>query len=766
MDRKPVKVLLIEDSPVDAAYIQRLLTGTTAPWIGGASFEVTHVDRVSAGLGRLADSRFELVLLDLMLPDAGGLESLARVRSAAQRVPIVVLTSNDDEQFAIKALQQGAQDYLVKGGVTRQSLARAVRYAIERGRVEEELTKALEWQGAIFEGSRDAIFISDADSCFVFVNHAASQLTGYSKEELLGMRIPDLHEDVDLVAYRQYHDRIMAGEEMLSEAKVLRKDRVKLDVEFSNRRITVSGVAYMHTAGRDVSARKRVEEALRESEERYRKLFENAPIGIYRTAPDGRILMANPALARMLGYDSFEELAARNLEKEGFEPTYSRDLFKETIEREGEMRGVEAAWIRHDGSILWVRENATAVTGPGGEVVYYEGTVEDITKRKRAEEALRDSEERFRLLIENSSDIVTIMNTDGAVRYVSPSLERLTGYDPKDRLGRTPFDFIHPDDQERSRSVLRKLIENPNSIQSAEYRYRHRDGSWRILESIIKTIHDDSGAPRLAAYSRDITEQKKAEEDLREFAAKLERSNRDLQEFAYIASHDLQEPLRKVMAFGDRLKARFGAALETEGLDYLGRMRNAASRMQTLINDLLALSRVTTKARPFVTVALNQLASEVLSDLEIRIEQVAGRVEVGELPTIDADPMQVHQLLQNLISNALKFHRPGIPPVVKITGQMLNGTHAGVNAQPEEVCQIVVEDNGIGFDEKHSERVFTVFQRLHSRGEYEGTGIGLAICRKIAERHRGSVVAKSVPGEGSSFIVELPARQPRGEAGQ
>ncbi|AFY34286.1 PAS domain-containing protein [Calothrix sp. PCC 7507] len=235
----------------------------------------------------------------------------------------------------------------------------------------------------------------------------------------------------------------------------------------------------------------------------------------------------------------------------------------------------------------------------------------------------------------------------------------------------------------------------------------------------------------------------------------LTRSNEELQQFAFIASHDLQEPLRKIKTFGERLKATCGATLTEQGLDYLERMQNAAERMETLIEDLLKLSRVTTKAQAFVPVDLAQITKEVLSDLEVRIQQTRGHVEVGELPIIKADPLQMRQLLQNLIGNALKFHCQQVPPVVKIYSQLLNNQLDKVVIS-SELCQIIVEDNGIGFEEKYLDRIFNVFQRLHSRRDYEGTGMGLAICRKIAEIHHGSITAESTLGKGTRFIVTLP----------
>jgi light-regulated signal transduction histidine kinase (bacteriophytochrome) len=256
----------------------------------------------------------------------------------------------------------------------------------------------------------------------------------------------------------------------------------------------------------------------------------------------------------------------------------------------------------------------------------------------------------------------------------------------------------------------------------------------------------------------DITAQRRAEEQVRQTLAELERSNAELEQFAYVASHDLQEPLRKVLAFGARLEARCGDALDEQGLDYLERMGNACERMRELINDLLMYSRITTRAQPFVPVALGEVARDVLSDLEALVEETGGRVELGELPTIDADALQMRQLLQNLIGNALKFHPDDEPPVVKVYGEPAEdrGTDEPDGPSAQEMCRVVVADKGIGFEERHLDRMFGVFQRLHGRGKYEGTGIGLAICRKIAERHGGSITARSAPGEGSTFIMTLP----------
>jgi signal transduction histidine kinase len=259
----------------------------------------------------------------------------------------------------------------------------------------------------------------------------------------------------------------------------------------------------------------------------------------------------------------------------------------------------------------------------------------------------------------------------------------------------------------------------------------------------------------------EVVERLRAQQYLQNYAAKLESSNRELQDFAHVASHDLQEPLRKVQAFGDRLVTKYRDDLPAEGRDYVDRMQNATRRMQTLIEDLLTFSRVATKAEPFRLVSLREVAQGVVGDLEIRIEKSQAQVEIGDLPEVEADALQMRQLMQNLIGNALKFRRPGAAPFVKVYSQPIaTGLFGGgMLAESSDTCRIYVEDNGIGFDEKYLDKIFTVFQRLHGRQEYEGSGIGLAVCRKIVERHNGSITARSAPGQGATFVITLPLKQ-------
>jgi light-regulated signal transduction histidine kinase (bacteriophytochrome) len=266
----------------------------------------------------------------------------------------------------------------------------------------------------------------------------------------------------------------------------------------------------------------------------------------------------------------------------------------------------------------------------------------------------------------------------------------------------------------------------------------------------------------LAQRNKELAETKKSLEKnvarlentqslMNEYATELERSNRELQDFAYVVSHDLQAPLRKVDVFGDRLLTNYSGLLDERGQDYIRRMQNASSRMRSLIEDLLLFSRVTTQAKPFTAVNLNNVIAAVLADLETKIDESNGRVICEELPTIEADPTQMNQLFQNLIENALKFQRQGVPPVIMIASQTTQN----------EAILITISDNGVGFEQHYEDRIFKVFERLHTQDEYEGTGIGLAICRRIIERHHGRVTVKSQPDEGTQFTIVLPLKQPK-----
>jgi PAS domain S-box-containing protein len=276
----------------------------------------------------------------------------------------------------------------------------------------------------------------------------------------------------------------------------------------------------------------------------------------------------------------------------------------------------------------------------------------------------------------------------------------------------------------------------------------HPDGV--LVAASGRPLMDEKGNNRGGvAIFRDITEQKR-QENLKIYTKALETSNRDLQDFIFVASHDLQEPLRKIESFGNFLREEAGPVLNSTTAGYLSRIQDAARRMSILIDDLLQLTRITTKAKPFQMVNLSEVIKEVGSDLETKLKETGGKIEAGELPKIEADPTQMRQLFQNLISNSLKYRKAGVPPLVQLEGE--------VDIRRNQ-CLIRVQDNGIGFAQKYAEKIFNIFQRLHEKEEYEGTGIGLAICKKVVERHGGTITAISKPEEGALFEITLPLHQ-------
>ena len=377
---------------------------------------------------------------------------------------------------------------------------------------------------------------------------------------------------------------------------------------------------------------------------------------------------------------------------------------------------------------------------------------------------LLQSEERFRSLVQNASDAILILEMDSTIYYASASVYRILNYHPEDWVGTNVLNWVHPDNAPQIQKFFSECLHNLEITPTIELQFQHSKGHWCYVEALGNNRLSDPSVNGIVINFREITERKRAEQELKIYAAKLVQSNCELEDFARVASHDLQEPLRKIQAFGVRLKAKCGEELSDQGRDYLARMQQAASRMQTLIDDLLSFSRFTIEAQPFVLVNLTLVAQEVVADLEVRIEQTGGCVEVGDLPTIEAEPTQMRQLLQNILSNALKFHHNDRAPVVKLYSQCQDSQQNRVTySSGEQLCQIVVEDNGIGFDEKYFDRIFTIFQRLHGRTEYAGSGVGLAVCRKIAERHGGSITAKSIPGQGATFMITLPVKQPQRE---
>ncbi|RPI87882.1 MAG: PAS domain S-box protein [Chloroflexi bacterium] len=382
-------------------------------------------------------------------------------------------------------------------------------------------------------------------------------------------------------------------------------------------------------------------------------------------------------------------------------------------------------------------------------------TTEAVVIRQRLEaerDKLQKSEERFRQLADAMPQLVLSATPEGAIDYINERYIEFDGIQKGEEGDWSITHLFHPDDQEGTVEAWDEAMRNGENYQY-EHRIRMANGTYRWHLSRAVPVRNPNGEiVKWYGTATNIDTQKQVERNLEEYARKLKRSNEELENFAFIASHDLQEPLRKIKSFGVRVVKKLGQDVDEETQDFLVRMVDASKRMQEMIQALLNLSRINTRGNPFDVVDLNKVVADVVSDLDGRLRESQGKVVVGKLPKVYADEVQIGQLFQNLIGNAIKYHKPGIPPVVNIVSE----SEECEPSTKRKCIKISIVDNGIGFEQEHAERIFQPFQRLVGRSEYEGTGIGLTICEKIVERHGGSIVAKSQPNQGSKFTVVLP----------
>ncbi|MBD2300155.1 PAS domain-containing protein [Nostoc sp. FACHB-190] len=589
----------------------------------------------------------------------------------------------------------------------------------------------------------------------------------------------------------------------------------------SIRWLVSKGVVFRNAAGEpvrmsgiviDITKRKQAEAELRQSEERFQIITRATNDVIWDWDLLTNQVWWNQAVQTLFGYPLAELSADLNWWYERIhpedQPIIDTDMWA-AINSGQQFWSHEYRFRRYDGSYAYILDRAYIVHDQAGQPVRMIGAMMDITERKRVQaqlqwqnlrsqlfaditvkirqslqidEILQTSVTEVQKLLRADRVLILRLRSNGSIlilkEAVVPGLPMASSLELNEptlgemyvlKYSQGIINAIsNLDDEQEAANIspphlkimqelgVKAVLSVPIFLQNQIWGllianqcvHPRQWNNWEI--ELLQQLADQIGIA--------LTQSKILETETRQ-RQELSRSNEALQEFAFIASHDLQEPLRKIKTFSERLLITCGDSLPEAASDYLERMQNAVLRMQTLIEGLLTLSRVTTRAQPFVSVSLAEITQEVLSDLEVLIQQTGATVEVEDLPTIKADPLQMRQLMQNLIGNALKFHHPQMTPIVKIYSQHLNNQSAQL-AVGLEFCQIIIEDNGIGFEQKYSDRIFQIFQRLHGRREYEGTGIGLTICRKIAERHFGTITAQSTPGKGTKLIVNLPINSP------
>jgi len=525
----------------------------------------------------------------------------------------------------------------------------------------------------------------------------------------------------------------------------------------------------------------RTEALCRRVERRFDVLIDTISEGVLLMDDEGRFRDCNEAAEAILGRPAEEIVGTQfhddrwsGLREDGSPlPNVEFPVWRAYVEREPieeEVMGIYPP----EAPPRWIRVNAQPLFHSEAEAPYAVlACFEDVTDERLKEEALQTSRDLLSSVLGSSLDGIVVF---GALRgdggqiegfeclLANPQAEKLLQQSSRALLGSRLRDVLPEHDDVDLHEACRSVVETGDPFETEV----HYDADSMDAWIHVMIVRIDGG---VAVTLRDISERKQAVQAIAAANAKLERRNRALRDFAYIASHDLQEPLRKIRSFSGLVLEEYGDAVDEAGTQYLERIEDASERMSQLINDLLVYSRVTTRAQPFEPVDLGEVARTVRGDLELQIEDVGGTVEIGDLPTIKADPTQMRQVLQNLIGNALKFHKPDAPPHVRVDATVEPAPDSlkqdgRLDAQCTELCRLTVTDNGIGFEAHHEDQIFTPFKRLHGRSDYEGTGMGLAICRRIVERHGGDISASSTPGEGTTVTVRLPVDRADGaEAG-
>jgi PAS domain S-box-containing protein len=617
--------------------------------------------------------------------------------------------------------------------------------ATRLSRTEEKFKRA-------FHICPDAMMITELDTGRIIeVNESHERLTGYARDEVIG------RTSVDIGSFRNLEEReefvkaiVTKGSARLVESQIRNKDGRTVDVVYSSECFQLEGKKCIVSIIQDITERKRTEAALVANEERLRSFIDNASVGIYRSTPEGRIIMANPTMLRLTGYDTFEELEARNLETESYEPSYSRKEFRDRLERAGTLIGLEAKWKRRDGSTIFVRETSNVIRGADGSVLYYDGVIEDVSERKRAEDALRESEERFRNLTSAAFESIVI-SEDGKIIDINDQGLKMFGFERAEMIGRKIIEFVSPEWRDRVAENIRTRRET-----LYEHELLRKDGTKFHAEAQAKMTRLGDRVLRMTAV-RDVTERIQTEQRQQYLEEQLRQSQK-LEALGTLAggiAHDFNNILTGIMA--NLELAEIDLPSGHPAASALRNADKASRRARDLIVRILAFSRLeqdklaSAALGPVVLEAVQLLRAGVPSEIEIRTD-----ID-GNCPPVSFDSGQIHQIIMNLGTNSMHAMRENGVLQVKLhpvsPSLALRERHPQVRAD-HAVC-LSIRDNGCGMEPAVLKRIFEPFYTTKKFGQ--GTGLGLAMVHSIMTAQNGAIVVESAPGTGTTFDLYFPA---------
>lgn len=642
----------------------------------------------------------------------------------------------------------------------------------------ERLRESEEKFRATFNQAAVGISISTPEGKFIQVNEAYPKIFGYSQEEFSHMSISSISHPDELDGDKKIIGDLLTGKMQIvgREKKYLHRSgeiiwgRVFGTIVYDGDK----NPKYIVGVLEDITEQRKAEELQRENDERLRLVIDAAQIGIWDFEPLTGKLMWDARCKQMFGMAP-DDHADYEIFLKGIHP---EDRAAADTANQNAMQGVDNGEYDleyrtiglRDGKLRWVRAKGRSYKNVEGVTYRYAGTVIDITEQKLREQHLREQEQRFRLLANSIPQIVWTTDEGGVVDYISGRWETCTGQKPT--YDNFSFrELMHPDDRPGVVAMWNECMEK-GVAYSGEYRLQNiRTNEYRWYSCTTAPLRDDTGKViKWVGSATDIHDQKTAKENLEIRVAqrtkelsdlnnRLEKSNEELEQYAYVTSHDLKEPLRKVLYYASFLIEKINNQISADALNYVKRIESSAVRMNDLIGDLLNYSKLAKTGVTFETIDLNQCLKELQHDFEHTMKEKNVTLVVSELPVIKGVPPQMQQLFANLLGNSIKFSKPNTPNTIRITSSRL--TTEQVSAYPQlrqsaTYAKIVFSDEGIGFDSAYSEQIFSIFHRLNQRTQFEGHGIGLALCRKIVHNHKGQIFADGREGEGATFTILLP----------
>ncbi len=657
-----------------------------------------------------------------------------------------------EDTFPLRGRDGNYHLFLSRAVPIRDPDGKVLRWFGTNTDISESKESGAKYRG-LLEAAPDAMVVVNQDGEIVLLNVQAEKKFGYHRDELLGQKvkriIPEgfaerLIADGTRSAAEALAQQIGTGIELIGQ----RKDGSEFPIEMMLSPLENAEGILVTAAIRDISVRRAAERHLAQMEGRYRGLLEAAPDAMVVVNQGGEIVLLNVQAEKQFGY-SRDELVGqkvKNIIPEGFAERLIADGTRSAAEALAQQigTGIELVARRKNGTEFPIEIMLSPLESAEGTLVT--AAIRDISVRRAAEKHLAQMEGRYRGLLEAAPDAMVVVNKAGEIVLLNVQAERKFGYHRNELLGQKMTNIIQEGFAERLIADALRSAEDALAQQigsGIELTGRRKDGSDFPIEIMLSPLESAEGILVTAAV-RDITTRKKGEADLLNKMEELNRSNEELGQFAYIASHDLQEPLRMVASYTQLLSRRYKGKLDSDADEFIAFAVDGASRMQRLIQDLLTYSRVGTKGQDLLNTSSEEALKLALINLRGAITESGALVTHHPLPFVMADETQLTQLFQNLVGNAIKYQSAGIPRV-----------HISAARNGGNKWVFSVRDNGLGIDPQYFDRIFGMFQRLHKREEFAGTGIGLAICKKIVERHGGSISVESQPGKGSTFHFAL-----------